>query len=155
MLNTSIEPARDRAEAAIAASDAVDAVIARREAGRARPDDDALTEQHVAELAAGQRDDGSWDGELVRTAEILLLLHDLVAPDGDGAAAKGRTDGSERARATATPVVERGMAWLRGRRRRPGCYGEGCTPERHAEALCHHFMGGFFSPGPPEAPGGP
>lgn len=154
VLSESVEAARRRALAAVAASDAADAIVARREAGTASPDDDALTEARTADLLRDQGDDGSWDGDLVRSAEALLTLHDLLYAGPDLDADRGPTDPSHplaRVLATTSPAVDRGLAWLRDSRGRPGRFGEGCSPERHGDALCHHFMTGFFSPGPPEA----
>ncbi|MFW6078940.1 MAG: hypothetical protein ACODAE_04925 [Gemmatimonadota bacterium] len=146
--------AAERAAAAAADLDSADAVIARREAGGAGPGEDARVESCVAELLRDQDGDGSWGAELVPTAEALILLHELmhgaIAGRSAGAETVEPSEALTRARAAAVPAVERGVAWLRGRRGRPGRYGEGCSPERHREGLCHHFSGGFFSPGPPE-----
>jgi hypothetical protein len=37
---------------------------------------------------------------------------------------------------------------LRKRRRSPGRFTDGCDVARHHAALCEHFAGGFFAPGP-------
>jgi hypothetical protein len=46
--------------------------------------------------------------------------------------------------------VARILGWLLDRQGRPGAYGEGCDKTRHAQRICQHCLGGFFSPAPAE-----
>lgn len=110
----------------------LESFIARRELEGGTPEDDEIVGAVGDELLSHQSTDGSWGGNLGATAEALLLLSDLHVPSR-----------------FATPVA-RAEQWLRKRRSVPGRYNEGCDPERHAESLCEHFAGGFFSPGPPD-----
>jgi hypothetical protein len=83
----------------------------------------------VAGILAGRAPDGSWAGELDSTAAALLLLADV--------------DPAAQRRGVARAVQE-GVAWVQSKRGTEGRYGEGCDAARHAEGLCHHFLGGFF-----------
>jgi hypothetical protein len=116
-------------------SSGAEALLARREVGLPAPGDGAALEAEAAAVLAAQLDDGSWGGGLLDTAEALLALHELW---------EGENRGSGQ--------VERGLDWLRTRRGAPGRFGDRCDPRRHEAALCHHFLGGFFSPAPPEPP---
>jgi hypothetical protein len=89
----------------------------------------------AAELRREQASDGSWGGDLVRTAEALLVLEGL------------RRAGGQR---RSEPAAGAAIRWLAGRQDQPGRFGDGCSPERHELGLCHHFLAGFFSPAPPE-----
>jgi hypothetical protein len=135
MLPESHRRALDRAEARLLAGSDVEAFLARREAGRPAPGDD----ERATELAAGiretQQPDGSWQDSVIATAEALLCLRELE-PDATAA----------------EPAVARAIDWLRTRRNAPGRFGDGCSPDRHRLGLCHHFLGGFFGPGPGDAP---
>lgn len=135
-----IQRALGAVEAYFLESDGAEALLARREAGRPAPGDAGAMEAVAAAILNAQHDDGSWGGGLLDTAEALLALHELW----DGAPPRRRTN--------ARKQLERGLDWLRTRRGVPGRYGEGCEPQRHELALCHHFLGGFFSPAPPEPP---
>lgn len=130
-----------RSEDRLLRADAAEGLMARRELGRPRPDDAELAASLMGGILETQADDGSWDGALVQTADTLLRLRALAAVDagasGPGAAERG---------------IARGIAWLRGRQGEPGRYGDGCSAERHRLGLCHHFLGGFFSPAPGTAP---
>jgi len=130
-----IQRALGAVEAYLNGSNGAEALLARREAGLAAPDDAAATDAAAAAILDAQHDDGSWGGGLLDTAEALLALHELW--DGEN-----RGNGQ----------VERGLDWLRTRRGAAGRYGEVCDPRRHELSLCHHFLGGFFSPAPPEPP---
>ena len=112
----------------------LEAVIARREAGEPRVADEGHARALAAELCTFRRDDGSWGGDLVRTAEALLLAHSLT-PDPEP---------------EVRDAIDAGAAWIRARQGQPGAFAEGCTPERHALRFCEHFVTGFFSPAPPE-----
>lgn len=82
-----------------------------------------------------QARDGSWDGDLLATARALMTLRDLTEAGGL----------QER-----DPAIGRAIAWIRSRRGVEGAWTDGCSPDRHAAGFCHHFIGGFFSPGPPD-----
>jgi len=85
------------------------------------------------DLLAKQRD-GSWgDGNLASTAEAIWLLLDLGT------------------NADFAPFA-RGLEWLFGRLDAEGSYASGCTPSRHENRTCEHFLSGFFSPGQPNEP---
>lgn len=103
-------------------------VLGRRIVGRARPADAALTEHLVRELRRRSRIDGSIGGSLVATAWAAWELMDL----GCEAECAG---------------LVRMIGYVLAQQDRPGHFGEGCTPERHAARECHHFITGFFSPG--------
>jgi hypothetical protein len=97
-------------------------------------------EEWAARILGEQEADGSWGGDLLRTAEALLVVEELRPAGGTAGDA----------------AVHRGFDWLRSRRGEAGSWVEGCDPERHRRGLCHHFLSGFFSPGPPDerlAPG--
>ena len=128
-----LEPALRRAEEALFSAVVLEAVLARREAGRGRPEDEGHTGALAAELITFQGPEGSWGKDLLRTAEALLLLHALT-PDPAPASRDPR---------------DRGVAWIRSRQGEPGAFAEGCTPERHALRFCEHFITGFFSPAGP------
>ncbi|MFO7260795.1 MAG: hypothetical protein DIU52_006550 [bacterium] len=131
--SAAIRRALGAVEAHLRASDGAEALLARREAGLAAPGDAAAVDAEAAAVLAAQHDDGSWGGGLLDTAEALLALHELW---------EGENRGSGQ--------IERGLDWLRTRRGLPGRFGEPCDPRRHEVALCHHFLGGFFSPAPPQ-----
>jgi len=131
----STTPARAEAKvlAYLASQGGYDAIIARLEAGRARPEDRATAANFIRRILGGQDRDGSWNDRLVSTARALLAVREL------GAAAGIRE---------VDPGVGRGLAWLKERQGGPGRFGEGCDPARHRIGLCHHFLGGFFGLGP-------
>lgn len=112
------------------------ALIARAETGSRDANDEAEGTRLVRTLLQEQSRDGSFDGELARTAQVLMQLREVSE-----AAGLGEVD----------PAVGRALDWMRGRQRQPGCWSDGCSPERHAAGLCHHFLGGFFSPAPLDA----
>lgn len=117
----------------LAGQDAPESAIAAHELGTAGSGDDAR--RWVRRIVDGERD-GAWDGDLVATAQALLTLRELK----DAASLKEQD-----------PAVGRALDWVRDRRGRPGAWTDGCDPGRHARGVCHHFAGGFFSPGPPDA----
>lgn len=135
MTPTNVERAIAAALEWLAGQDAAEGAIAVHEAGDAESPESAR--RWVRRLLDEQDPTGAWDGDLVRTAGALSMIHELRE-----AASLREQD----------PAVGRGLDWLRGRRGVPGAWTDGCTPERHGKALCHHFAGGFFSPGPPEVP---
>lgn len=131
--------ALERLENGFLHSDEPDALLARREAGRPRPEDSRRAQEMVAKIRADQQRDGAWGGGLIPTAETLMRLAELLS--------SGASPASD-------STVTRAMTWLRQRRGSPGRYGEGCTPERHRLGFCEHFLGGFFAPTPPvDSPG--
>lgn len=124
--------ALERVDANLLTAQVLEAVIARREAGRSLPADASYAESLVAELGRHQTADGSWGRSLLRTAEALLLILDLT-PEPSG---PGRV------------MAAAGLEWIRGRQNAPGVFAEGCSPGRHTLGLCHHFLSGFYSPAP-------
>lgn len=110
----------------------LEAFIARREAGEDDTRDAETADALVCELLHHQSPDGSWGGRLINTAEALLLMAELRPFTQD-----------------VRDQVDKALAWLRTRQHVPGAFTDGCTPERHAYGLCHHWACGFFSPGPP------
>lgn len=134
MTADSVERALAGAQAWLAGQDAPESVIAAQEGGLR--DDGDHARRWIRRLLNDQQNDGSWGGDLLATASALLTIHELRT-----AAALVERD----------PEIYRALDWLRGRQNAPGAWTSGCTPERHARALCHHFVAGFFSPGPGEA----
>lgn len=137
MLPESITQALSRVEDRLFADDDASGLLARREAGAAGPDDAERLRTLADGLLRAQAADGSWGGELTSTAYALIRLRELA---GD--------EPNERARIGAGRAVR----WLRSRQSAAGRFGDGCSPDRHRHGLCHHFLGGFFSPGPPDRP---
>lgn len=136
MTSEKLKRALARTAGALLATNAAEAVVARHQAELSTPEDAELAATQADRLLGEQEADGSWGGDLLATAEALLLLSDLVsagAPASEGEA------------------VRRALSWLRGRRSAPGRFGDGCTAERHRLGFCHHFVGGFFAPVPPQA----
>ncbi len=85
------------------------------------------------DLWARQVAEGSWGADLVVSSEALWQLFDLGLREDSAAAV-------------------RGVNWLYGRRNVNGAYGQGCTPARHEQRACEHYLSGFFSPGPADEP---
>lgn len=81
------------------------------------------------DILARQGPDGSWGEDLVATSEAAWQLLDLGM----------RREAS---------AIQRALEWLYSRRDAEGAYGEGCTPARHEQGICEHYLRGFFSPGP-------
>ncbi len=129
--NSVIASALDRTQAHLFQLQVLESFIARRELEGESAEDDEIIGAVASELLAGQSSDGSLGGSVAITAEALLLLSDLQVA------------------AEYVAPVARATQWLRRRRRAPGKFTEGCSPERHEAWICEHFAGGFFSPGPP------
>jgi hypothetical protein len=101
--------------------------LSRRDTGRGAPE---LGGHLRGDLRAKQEPDGGWDeGDLAVSVEALWQLLDLGLPAN-------------------SPAVDRALEWLYGRRDKDGAYGSGCTPTRHEQQICEHYISGFFSPGP-------
>lgn len=135
MTSGSVERALKRAQDWLLAQDAPEAVIVAHEAGAAGDPDEAA--RWVRRVLSEQDDAGSWSGDLLTTAEALATLAEIRA-----AASLREQD----------PAIGRALDWLRARRGVPGAWSDGCTKARHQAGTCHHFLGAFFSPGPPEVP---
>lgn len=134
MTRAQLADALPRVEQRLFAALVIESFIARREIGIERADDLETGLALARELVASQADNGSWGDSLALTAETAALLTALRPFDqGAEAALIGAVD------------------WLRRRQRAPGSFVDRCTPELHQSALCHHFAGGFFSPGPRSA----
>lgn len=125
-------------QAWLATQDEPEAAIAAHEAGVA--ESDAEARRWVARILHDQDHEGSWDGQLLATANALLTLRELRESAG---------------LREQDPGVGRAFDWVRARRGEAGSWTDGCSPERHSSGLCHHFIGGFFSPGPREVPCAP
>ena len=67
----------ERVERLLLSSDTIESLLCSIELGAP---DDSLTAAAVSVVLDGQREDGSWQGSLLRTAETLLLLHGMRAP---------------------------------------------------------------------------
>lgn len=129
-----LSAALTRVEAALLHSPVLEAVIARRESGTARPADPGHAQALAEELCRFQAADGSWAGSLAGTAEALLLLHTITPIPTE----------------SVRSAVTRALAWMRGREGVPGAFGEGCDPQRHEAGTCEHALVGMLSPGPPD-----
>lgn len=101
--------------------------LSRRSAVRGAPE---LARHLRGDIQAKQGREGSWEeGDLAASAEALWRLLDLGMP-ADG------------------PAISRGLDWLYKQREVEGAYGSGCTPGRHEQRICEHYINGLFSPGP-------
>jgi hypothetical protein len=89
----------------------------------------------VSRILSDQDASGAWGGDLAATAHALMDIMDIRA------AARLREQ---------DPGIGRALDWLRARRSVPGAWTDGCSALRHRLGTCHHFLGGFFSPAPPE-----
>ncbi len=101
--------------------------LCRRSTGRGAPE---LGRHLRGDLLAKQNREGYWgEANLAASAEALWQLLDLgQAPD--------------------SLAVQRGLDWLYSRRDQEGSFGSGCTPARHEQRICEHYLSGFFSAGP-------
>jgi hypothetical protein len=86
------------------------------------------------DLLAKQGRDGSWgNGSLVDSAEAIWQLLDMgTSPDFQPFAG--------------------GLDWLYSRLGADGSFASGCSPARHEQGTCEHFLRGFFSPGRSDKP---
>jgi hypothetical protein len=104
-------------------------ILARRALGHDGAEERQTAQRAAERLRAELRADGSLSGGALPTVwrahEILDLSQqpDVMAP-------------------TAT------IHWILALQEKPGAFGEGCDKARHAQRVCEHFAGGFFSPGP-------
>jgi hypothetical protein len=133
MTLASTDRALAASEAWLLGQDAPESVIVAHEAGVA--DSAADARRWIARILAEQGSDGSWGEDLLWTAEALLTVRELRS-----AASVIEQD----------PGIGRAHDWIRARRGVPGTWADGCTPARHEQGLCHHYIGGFFSPAPPD-----
>lgn len=127
--------ARERIEASLFTWPVLEAIVARREADAAHDQDGARASALATELLSFARPDGSWGGDVLWTAESLMLLHELAAP----------LSAAERS------LVEAAFAWLLARAGEPGRFGESCDAESHLAGLCEHAVTGFLAVAPPDA----
>jgi hypothetical protein len=123
--------ALSRVERLLFETPVLESFMARREAGRADADDVETAGDLAEELVSHQSASGSWGDSLGLTADALLLLSALRPVDRD-----------------LNDAVPRALQWLRSRQRSPGGFGDECEPGAHAAGFCHHFVTGFYSPGP-------
>ncbi len=133
MTAEAITVALSAAGAWLAGLDAPEGVIAAHESGMAP--DSQQAQRWVRRVLDDQDASAAWAGDVRETAAALLLIQELRQAAGV---------------VEQDPGVGRALDWLRRRRGAAGAWSDGCTPERHEMALCHHFLGGFFSAGPPE-----
>jgi hypothetical protein len=135
MTPTSTEQALEASQAWLLEQDAPEAAIIAHEAGIARTA--AAARRWVARILGDRDAAGSWAGDLLLTAETLLTVRELRAAAGV---------------VEQDPGIGGAHDWIRGRRGVPGTWADGCSPDRHRQGLCHHSIGGFFSPAPPDVP---
>jgi len=103
--------------------------LARRDMSRGAPE---LARHLQGDLRAKQGRDGAfYEGDLQASTEAIWSLLDLGLPP-------------------ATQTIALGLDWLYAQRDKAGVYGSGCTPARHEQRICEHFVNGFFSPGYPD-----
>ena len=107
------------------------AVLARQALEQPAPGDDLLARRLVDDMRAETRMDGSIAGEAMAT---IWRTHELL--DLGSAADHAGT--------------VRVMGWVLDLQNKPGAFSEGCSPPRHAQRACEHFISGFFSPAPAE-----
>lgn len=117
----------------LVAQDAPESVICAHEAGVA--EDTRAAARWVSRILADQDSSGAWRGSLIATASALITLAEVRS-----AASLREQD----------PGIGRALDWLRARRGVPGAWTDGCSTERHRLGTCHHFLGGFLSPAPPD-----
>jgi hypothetical protein len=135
MTAASVERAMAMTQEWLTQQDAPEAVLVVHEGGLGGTKREA--KRWIARILGEQDRPGSWGGDLLATAQVLLTIGDLRA--AAGVAEQG-------------PGVGRARDWIRSRRGVPGTWADGCSPERHERGMCHHFLGGFFAPCPPEVP---
>lgn len=105
-------------------------LIARRALGRLTNSDLGLHDRLIREMRGETRLDGSVGGATVPTIWRAIELMEL-GHQSDQAG------------------VIRVMGWILNLQERPGAFGEDCADQRHANKVCQHFIGGFFSAAPP------
>jgi hypothetical protein len=130
MTKAEITAALARLEKFFAGRQSRQAILAREALERPDAGDAALRESLRTELAAGLKPDATVGGAVVPTIWRAIELMDL------GLAAD-------------EPATARVVTWVMGLAGKPGAFGEGCNPARHANHACDHYLAGFFSPGPP------
>lgn len=113
----------------LAEQEAPESAIAVHEAGVA--ESDAAARRWVDWILKGERG-GAWEDDLVTTAVSLITLWELRQ-----AASLQEQD----------PAIGRALDWVRARQGQAGRWTDGCNAVRHDRGLCHHYAGGFFSPG--------
>jgi hypothetical protein len=131
--SVSLERAVGRCLEWLLGRDAPEAALAAHESGRASSD--SAARGWIRAILDEQDGEGSWAGDLLRTAEALDAMEDLRS-----AAGIGEID----------PGIGLGLDWIRDRRGQPGSWADGCSPERHDLGLCHHYVGGAIAAAPPE-----
>lgn len=117
----------------LVAQDAPESAVAAHEAGVAIETDEAA--RWIRRILTEQDSSGAWRGDLIATARALMTIAEIRR-----AASLREQD----------PGIGRALDWLRRRRGVPGAWNDGCSSQRHRLGTCHHFLGGFLSPGPPD-----
>jgi len=105
-------------------------LLARRALGRLMGSDQGLHDRLIREMRGETRLDGSVGGAAVPTIWRAIELMEL-GHQSDQAG------------------VIRVLGWILNLQEEPGAFGEDCTDQRHANKVCQHFIGGFFSAAPP------
>lgn len=120
-----IQDAVDRARDWLGARGDYYTFLSRQDTIRGAPE---LGRHLRGDLLAKQGRDGSWgNGSLVASAEAIWQLLDMgTSPDFQPFA--------------------RGLDWLYAQLDADGSFASGCTPARHEQGTCEHFLRGFFSP---------
>lgn len=131
----SVQRALTACQAWLAGQDAPETVIAAHESGTT--DDQEGARRWTRRILGEQESGGSWGSDLLGTAAALLTVQELRSAAG---------------LVEREPEINLALDWLRARQNVTGAWTDGCSSERHERGLCHHFMAGFFSPGPPEVP---
>lgn len=103
-------------------------VVARRLLSATTTEDDVLSHQLINERRRKTRMDGGVGGWVAATTFSAWELIQLgCRPDHTG--------------------LSRMLGYILDRQDKPGRFGEGCSERRHNIGHCHHYIGGFFSPG--------
>lgn len=123
-----VQDAVDRARDWLGARGDYYAFLSRSDTLRGAPE---LGRHLRGDLLAKQGRDGSWgDGSLAASTEAIWQLLDMgTSPDFH--------------------PLARALDWLYGQLDADGSFASGCTPARHEQGICEHFLQGFFSPGRP------
>lgn len=123
-------PLLERVSAYVGRLQSRQGILGRAALGAPEPGDVRLAGDIAAAFAAELRPDGSVGGAAVPT---IWRLHELL----------------DLGRVPDDPAVRRLAGWVLARHGQAGAYGSGCDRARHAQRLCEHYVGGFFSPAPP------
>lgn len=142
MIASGVRRTLTAAESWLHSRDAPEAVIDRLEASSAAgpaagpdPSGPEAATRWIRRLLDTMETTRPGDRDLATTARTLLTVRELREAAG---------------LAGQDPAIGRAIAWIRSRRGIAGAWTDGCSPARHEAGFCHHFVGGFFSPAPPD-----